>query len=258
INTGCEVCHGPGSDHLMPSPNGRYIVSPGLLTPGRQAMLCGSCHSRPLGIGGGITGLPLSANNEMPPPAIRRKDFAANHTNRVSGAPGAFFDSGDAKANYQQYSDHIRSRHYRNPIRISTCTGCHSPHANFKDVYGMDAEDNLNAVCTVCHNSEEFLTVLEHVNAEIPNGVHDSIGREFRCTECHMVPTAKSGAAVRALLDTIKETGEENVQYYWNDITSHRMTVTRWTEFPGQPDQPIAFTNECGFCHGAFLPNPRP
>jgi hypothetical protein len=122
----------------------------------------------------------------------------------------------------------------------------------------MDVKDNLNAVCTVCHNSEEFLTVLEHVNAEIPKGVHDSIGREFRCTECHMVPTAKSGAAVRALLDTIKETGEENVQYYWNDIASHRMTVTRWTEFPGQPDQPIAFTNECGFCHGAFLPNPRP
>ena len=31
------------------------------------------------------------------------------------------------------------------------------------------------------------------------------------------------------------------VQYYWNDIASHRMTVTRWEAW--QPDQPIAFTN---------------
>jgi hypothetical protein len=66
-----------------------------------------------------------------------------------------------------------------------------------------------------------------------------------------MVPSAKSGAAVRALLDPIG--GPPTVQYYWNDIASHRMTVTRWEG--GQPDQPIAFTNECGECHSSSLPN---
>ncbi|MBW2688224.1 MAG: hypothetical protein JRE19_20340 [Deltaproteobacteria bacterium] len=64
----------------------------------------------------------------------------------------------------------------------------------------------------------------------------------YLCTDCHMVPTAKPIG------------GPPTVQYYWNDIASHRMTVTRWEG--GQPDQPIAFTNTCGGCHGEFLPNP--
>jgi len=248
INTGCESCHGPGSEHLELSPRGSYIVSPGSLTPGRQAALCGSCHSRPLGIGGGETGLPLSDANQMPPAGIRRAEFAANHTSRVSGPPEAFFDaddpsSADARANYQQYSDHIRARHYRNPVRLVSCTGCHSPHANSADIAEMDTSGNDNALCTTCHTEIEPLPM--HVAQVTGAPVHDGFADTMLCTECHMVPTAKSGAAVKQLSSPI--------QYYWNDIASHRMVMTRWDEVTVTADRPVAFTNACGSCHAGLL-----
>lgn len=250
INTGCEGCHGPGSDHLEQSPMGSYIVSPQLLTPGREAAICGSCHSRPLGIGAGETGLPLSSENDMPPPGIRRAEFAPEYTTRVSGAPDDFFDSGDPRVHYQQYSDHIRSNHYRNPVRISTCTGCHDPHANLDDVYGMDDSGENNAICTVCHSPPEFPPLLQHVQEATGSTIHDIVEAPFFCADCHMVPTAKSGAAVRALLDTIG--GPPDVQYFWNDISAHRMSMTSRQAYM---EQPVAATNRCAPCHGAFFPN---
>ncbi|MBW2548839.1 MAG: hypothetical protein JRE82_16775, partial [Deltaproteobacteria bacterium] len=102
----------------------------------------------------------------MPAPGIRRADFAMNHTTRVSGAPEAFLASGDPKEHYQQYSDHIRARHYRNPVRLTTCTGCHNPHANSADVADMDTSGNPNALCTTCHSPEanpELYPVGDHV-----------------------------------------------------------------------------------------------
>ena len=252
INTGCEACHGPGSDHLMPVTNGRFMISPGLLTPGRQAVLCGRCHSRPLGIGAGMTGLPLSEDDAMPLPGIRRASFALSHTTRVSGAPEAFFDSGDVKAPYQEYSDLVRSKHYRNPTRLVTCTGCHNPHANDAEIAASDTSGNPNALCTTCHADIE--PAAEHaaeVTGVAGHASLEGIFGPYLCTECHMVPTAKSGAAVPALLDSLG--GPPNVQYFWNDIASHRLTMTRWEG--GQPEQPIAFTNECGECHRDLLPN---
>jgi hypothetical protein len=66
-----------------------------------------------------------------------------------------------------------------------------------------------------------------------------------------MVSTAASGAATPALLDSIPS-GAPLVQYFWNDISSHRMVVTGRAAYA---EQPVAATNRCGGCHGGFFPN---
>jgi predicted CXXCH cytochrome family protein len=186
----------------------------------------------------------------MPPVGIRRADFALAHTRRVSGAQDDFFDSGDAKAHYQQYSDHIRSVHYRNATRISTCTGCHDPHARLEDVYATDTSGNVNALCTVCHSPGAGFPPLDVHMQETVGFNHEFVMEIFFCTSCHMVPTAKSGASVRALLDTIKPPTEP-FQYFWNDISNHRLNVTRRER---AAEQPVAATSDCASCHGGFLP----
>lgn len=190
----------------------------------------------------------------MPAPGIRRASFAAEHTSRVSGAPEAFFDSGDARASYQEYSDHLRTRHYRNASRLVSCTSCHSPHANDADIAATDTSGNPNALCTTCHSGlADPASLDEHVALGVGNTVHDGFG--LLCTDCHMVPTARSGAAVPALFDS-GSGSTLDVQYFWNDVASHRLTMTRWQDIGAPIDQPVAFTNECGTCHTNLLPNP--
>jgi len=250
INTGCEACHGPGSDHLEHRPQGGYIVSPSLLTPGRELMICGRCHSRPKGIGAGGTDAPLSDNDLMALPGTRRAEFALDYTQRVDGAPSSFFpNSLDSKSHHQQYSDFIRSHHYRNPFELLTCTTCHDPHGDDDNRNQLLIPADDNTTCTQCHTDPFFPTVEEHVT-EKTNFAHT--GQELLCVTCHMVGTATSGAQYPELLDEVPST-DAPVWYFWGDIAGHR--------FESQPrslaaEQPVPATNACASCHVAFLPNP--
>ena len=117
-----------------------------------------------------------------------------------------------------------------------------------------DTSGNPNSLCTTCHSGLADPDNLDsHVEFATGNTVHTGFG--LLCADCHLVPTARSGAAVAALFDegTIET---EDAQYFWNDIASHRLTMTRWRDI-GQPlEQPVAFTNACGSCHTNFIINP--
>ena len=188
INTGCEACHGPGSEHLEQRPQGGYIVSPELLTPGRELMICGRCHSRPKGLGAGGTDAPLSVDNLMPLPGTRRAVFAELYTQRVDGTATSFWPTSlDSKSHHQQYSDFIRSAHYRNEFELMTCSTCHDPHGNDDNPSQLliAAEDNTS--CTQCHIEAapvNFPPVGEHVEAATGLNHGDSL----ECVTCHMVP----------------------------------------------------------------------
>lgn len=250
INLGCESCHGPGSEHIEARTRGLAIVSPSLLTPERETLLCGRCHSRPLGKLAGGLGAPLGEDGSMPPPWLRRAELAAQYVTRVDGDATDFHASGDSKSHHAQYSDFIRSTMYRNGSVLMTCTSCHDAHGSDEHAHSLLRASNDNAACTGCHSQDEYTAPRGHVEAAT-GFIHDgSALSDLTCVGCHMVRTVASGARIPALLDRLPDA--PRVQYFHGDIASHRFAVTPREAYAAQP---VASTLKCGFCHGENLPN---
>jgi len=250
INTGCEACHGPGSEHLEAKVRGLSIVSPSLLTPERETLLCGRCHSRPKGLGGGGSQAPLDLDGHMPRPGLRRADYVGL-TTRIDARARDLFDSGDSREHHAQYTDFVRSSMYRNGSQLMTCTGCHDPHGDDEHAHELRHDADDPALCTGCHSQARYTEVRTHVE-KVTTFVHDASDDDaLTCTACHMVRTATSGAHVPELRDRIPTSPE--VQYFHGDVASHRFAVTPRAAYD---EQPVAATLACGFCHGTKLPNP--
>lgn len=255
INIGCESCHGPGSEHLETPGFGSHIISPSYLTPEREAMICGRCHSRPRGIGGVAGDPPLDAMHRFPRPGIRRSEFASGFTQRVDGAASNFWvTSGDSSAHHQQYSDYIRSGMYRNGQQLMTCSDCHDAHGNDDNEHQLRSPSEDNSLCTGCHSGTGFTpNADDHVRTVVASS-HPRLGASFVCTQCHMVGTAASGARRPQLVVS-------GSPYMHGDIAGHRFHPTRVAEFSSVAAavaQPLPVTLSCALCHpGTFsLPTP--
>ncbi len=252
INTGCESCHGPASEHLEAKVRGVRIVSPSLLTPEREVMICGRCHSRPQGHGGGGTEAPLSADGRMPRPGLRRAEFISSFAARVDGQSSDFFSGGDSRSNHQQYSDFIRSDMYRNGSVLLTCSSCHDAHGSDANAHQLRTAADDNKGCTTCHSGADFTAVRGHLG-KVAKYAHTPVDDTLLvCTACHMVKTVASGARHAELLDSVPKSALA-VQYFHGDIASHRFVVTPRAAYA---EQPVAGTLQCGVCHATAFANP--
>jgi hypothetical protein len=248
LGIACEACHGPGSEHLEHTPRGQFIVSPRRITPERQNLLCGTCHSNPRGRHGELT--PLSDAGHMPPPGISRRELALGFVSRVDADEAALFPSGDSKLSHQQYTDFVRSLKYRSEDLLVTCSDCHDAHRATPRAADLLFDPQDDRACVTCHRepSDIHAHAAEKVNYSHDRGPAQDL---FNCTRCHFAKTATGGAHVEGALDLEPVTSP--VTYLQGDRSSHRFTVTR-REHLGE--QPLVVTDNCGFCHGQFLPNP--
>ncbi len=242
MNIGCEVCHGPGSEHADAGGNGTFIVTPQNLTPEREAMICGTCHTRaqskdPDGLKVEAT---LDANNKMMKPGTSRADFLANNVFRhdASTATGDFWgDAKHSKKHHQQYTDFIQTKKYRNGTALKTCVNCHDVHAPGTDRHQLSGSSD-NSLCISCHATIE---VVAHMTAKTGT----SMGASTKCVECHFTKTAKSGSGS----PTPGMTGASLTNYYQNDISSHRLDVPLKSSISSTNAMPIPYTSGCGSCH---------
>jgi hypothetical protein len=244
VNVGCESCHGPGSAHWESAGQGKHIVSPSLLTPERETMICGQCHSRPKGAFGSDN--PVNADGWMMWAGTSRNEFLTRYaTTQLDGSANDYFGDADrhSKAHHQQYSDFIRSAKYKNTRNLMTCTSCHDVHQRTENRHQLTADpsDNVES-CGTCH-STLAANIGAHMTAEgVP--VAGNKASIALCTDCHMVKTAKTGAGQPGrLLD--------GTQYWMNDITSHLFKMPNRALAAAPISMPVPYTNQCGVCHAA-------
>jgi len=254
VNTGCETCHGPGSEHVNSGFTARFIVKPQDLPPGRENMICGRCHDRVAGNDDRKNEQPLNAQGEMAPPGIRRHDFLLGYTSRRGPDLTSFWDDEvHSKSHQQQYTDFIKSKHYRNQRRLVVCADCHDQHG--KGAYDGELRGNPRdgTLCARCHPIILSDHVLQKTGSAKP-------GAQPGCTSCHFYKIAKSGAGQRGhVIGVLKgDPTDENLVYWENDISSHLPRVPTKAnpgyngKIPGRA-MPIPYTNKCGTCH-----NPGP
>jgi hypothetical protein len=278
MNTSCENCHGPGSDHWAAAGQGKLIVSPRLLTPEREVTICASCHTRVLGVGGGNTETPLNAAGLMARPGIRRSAWLTNYVSKLddglwntvkanaSGTNVLLGDGLHSQKHHQQASDFVKSGKYRSQFHLVTCSSCHSPHGTSTPVSApvaphqleapLDAAPNTSGLCLGCHGG--FFPAGATVGARMQahyaaQGIQNTGMGNIRCSDCHNPKTAKSGAG-------LKQAFISSVQYWSGDISSHlfkpvalRAVISGKvdTTITGSDVMPIPYTNKCGGCHGS-------
>lgn len=244
MNVGCETCHGPGSEHWSATGQGKSIVSPSLLTPEREAILCGQCHSRPKGAFG--TDSPVNADGWMMRAGTSRNNFLTDHaSSQLDGASTDYFadDRKHSKSHHQQYSDFIRSSMYKNDRQLLVCSDCHDPHAKEYSRQLRNDPEDMEALCGgACHPAESA-DLQTHIDTEL-----DGIGYYMTialCTECHMPKTATSGAGSPGL-------SMGSTDFWSGDISSHIFDVPdkAWSEQDGE-DMPTPYTDSCAIsaCH---------
>ena len=264
LNIGCENCHGPGGAHLA-ARGGDFILSPELLSPSREVMMCGRCHDRQKGADALATSQPLNAAGEFPLPGISRDQYLTEYVSRKGPSQSEYWpDFEHTKSHHMQAPDFLKSPHYRNDNELLTCSSCHNMHGGTGHPRSLieDPGPGLGEppLCMVCH-ADDIPGTEAHTLEKVGFG---HLPVFISCVDCHMPKTAKTGAgSYGALLGTPTGTsGDDDITYFENDITSHLFAVPRKDNVGVkgvQPAQamPIPYTRACGGCHDPSpLPNP--
>jgi len=186
LNTGCEKCHGPGSEHAKaPRVKGK-IVNPKKLDFERGLEVCGQCHSRGVSLPNGTFEFPWNDKDNKP---YKLGESLANY---FKFKPGLWGDpEAHSKSHHQQWIDYQKSTHFQAKV---SCFDCHNPHGG-PGQFQMIKSDLNNTLCLSCHGKDKKFANPEAIRNHTKHNYAPETMGTSRCSSCHMVKTASSAEA---------------------------------------------------------------
>ena len=207
MNIGCEMCHGPGSAHILDRKNHAKIVNPADLGTDRANEVCGRCHNRVRSVPGKTYAFAYhdDTDTQWTP---GKEPLAVYTTNNNSNWP----DGETSYEHNQHYSEMYRSSHAK--LR---CSDCHDPHAqvNAPQIVMQRTEGGVviatrhedNTLCLSCHASKgpfqaigkqmvaKYGANVTAIGAAVSAHSHHPYAPDramglSRCTACHMPAVA--------------------------------------------------------------------
>ncbi len=215
MNTTCETCHGPGSDHASTGDKTK-IINPEDLTAEQANNLCGMCHSRGKSLPNGTLSYPYDDANMT---GWSIGDLVADY---YSDGGGNWPDGKSSVKHHQQFFDLYESSKPTFQFHNVTCFECHNVHNTEKhhirrqvmeeDSTGapiaIATDNDDNTLCLSCHATHgDFADIPVEWVADYANHVadiapivsahtnhsYDPTGTgASRCSKCHMPKIAKS------------------------------------------------------------------
>jgi predicted CXXCH cytochrome family protein len=195
--TGCETCHGPGSDHVS-APSTSNIFGPTRMQAAglqRQQEVCGQCHFR--GASPNLTyeyPWKESVDSIYQPGQVLANYIAPwqNYFN-VLGGPGVWPDTMTARQHHQQWQDMSYSPHNN----IMNCYKCHDPHQIVNGLpHQLKLSSDSNNVCLQCHTNfgnvgnPNISAITAHTKHSYDPLNQNQTGGASRCVNCHMSKVA--------------------------------------------------------------------
>ena len=207
MNIGCEMCHGPGSAHVLAGGDPARIVNPANLGTAQANEVCGRCHNRVRSVPGKTYGFAYhdDTDTEWRP---GKEPLATYTADNNSNWP----DGETSYEHNQHFSEMNRSAH-----ATLRCTDCHDPHAqvNAPQILTQRTEGGVviatrnedNTLCLSCHaGNGPFQKISKQMVANHADSVA-AIGATVsahshhpyapdramglsRCTSCHMPAVA--------------------------------------------------------------------
>lgn len=258
LNIGCEMCHGPGSAHILGGGDPAKIVNPAKLPADKANEVCGRCHNRVRSVPNKTYAWPYhdDTNTQWTPNTEPLATYFANNN--------SLWPDGETSYEHNQhYSEMLRSPHFTNPYQKLRCFDCHDPHqqANAAQIIPQRTQGGVtiatreenNTLCLSCHathgpfaaitpemvaNYETNRTAIGDVvsaHAHHPYGAERSMGLA-RCTSCHMprVAAAEHESAIHTH-QFIPQPPEKTLKYQAQGgmpnacaATCHREQVNLW------------------------------